>query len=380
MKKTRSTERTITFEVITPTPLPVGEQVFISGNQAELGEWKPDGFPLTREDDNRWIGSLVVPPEETVAYKITRGSWESEEVDEQGQVPQDKTIEPGPHRKVTHRISRWKDLAPVALPEVVGRFHLHEGFHSHFLRYDRRIVVWLPPSYETSEKKYPVLYLLDGQNAFKTRLRDTQPGWQIDQSCTTLIEKGLLQEIIIVAVSSSEDRLIEYNPSLAGPEHARFMTEELIPYINKEYRTTPPQTAIAGSSLGGSMAFFTAWTHPQAFFGAICLSPAFKLKNDEFLLNLIRETNTPLPDIRIYLCCGQGEPMETFLSEGTREAAKLLKSKGLSSKRSLLTTEDPEGLHNEESWARQVSEGLRFLFAPATPSTQKTVALNGSGR
>ena len=375
MKTQGSTGRTITFEINTPIPLAVGEQVFVSGNQAELGEWKADGFPLTREDDNRWTGTVVVASREAIAYKITRGSWESEEVDENGHIPQDKRIEPGPNRRVTHRINRWKDLAPVAQPEIIGHFKVHEAFHSSYLRFDRRIVVWLPPSYEkTTRETYPVLYLLDGQNAFKTRLRDTQPGWQIDQCCTTLIEEGLMKEIIVVAVSSSEDRFIEYNPSLAGPDHTRFMMEELIPYINKEYRTIPSRTAIAGSSLGGSLAFFTAWMNPRSFFGAACLSPAFKIKNDEFLLDLIRKTDSDLPDIKLYLYCGRGEPMEAFLAEGTREAAKLLKVQGFDKKRNLLVWADPDGLHNEESWAKHIREGLIFLFHQTTASRKNPPA------
>ena len=74
MKTQGSTGRAITFEIITPIPLPVGEQVFISGNQPELRAWKPDGFPLTRENDNRWTGTVVMASREAVAYKITRGS------------------------------------------------------------------------------------------------------------------------------------------------------------------------------------------------------------------------------------------------------------------------------------------------------------------
>ena len=85
--KARGESRQITFEVITKTPLPVGEQVFVTGNHDLIGNWEPDGFPLTRTDDNVWSGSAVFPAGQTIEYKITRGSWKSEETGEDGTVP-----------------------------------------------------------------------------------------------------------------------------------------------------------------------------------------------------------------------------------------------------------------------------------------------------
>lgn len=80
-RKTSShrTERMVTFEITTVRPLPVGQQVFIAGNIEVLGQWQPDGFPLTRLDDNLWSGYVVIDPTSHVEFKITRGSWSSEE-------------------------------------------------------------------------------------------------------------------------------------------------------------------------------------------------------------------------------------------------------------------------------------------------------------
>jgi hypothetical protein len=80
-KSSRTADRMVTFEITTFRPLPVGQQVFISGNIDVLGHWKADGFPLTRLDDNLWSGYAVVPDNTPVEFKITRGTWTSEEAE-----------------------------------------------------------------------------------------------------------------------------------------------------------------------------------------------------------------------------------------------------------------------------------------------------------
>ncbi|HDL77780.1 MAG TPA: hypothetical protein ENG36_03325 [Lentisphaerae bacterium] len=101
--------RRIYFEIITPTPLPTGEQVFISGSDPTLGNWKPDGLPLTRVEDRVWKAEAVLPADHSVEYKITRGSWDSEEVLPDGTVPSNYRISAGGDRIVRHTVLAWRD-------------------------------------------------------------------------------------------------------------------------------------------------------------------------------------------------------------------------------------------------------------------------------
>ena len=105
-------DRMVTFEITTQRPLPVGQQVFISGNLEMLGRWRADGFPLTRLDDNLWSGYAVIAAEAPVEFKITRGTWASEEALPDGSprtvnlsVPQNG------HVAFKHTVERWKDRA-----------------------------------------------------------------------------------------------------------------------------------------------------------------------------------------------------------------------------------------------------------------------------
>ena len=113
--------------VCVKTPLPVGEQVFVTGNHDLIGNWDPDGFPLTRTDDNVWSGSAVFPAGQTIEYKITRGSWDTEEALEDGTVPTaNKTVLADQDRQVRHEVARWKDAEATPTPQITGNYRIHE--------------------------------------------------------------------------------------------------------------------------------------------------------------------------------------------------------------------------------------------------------------
>ncbi len=106
--KQRKTQRTVTFEVKTTRPLNVGQQVFIAGGVNVLGNWRPDGLPLTRMGENAWSGYAILPVSETVEYKITLGDWASEALDETGITPGNFALKPGGDAVARHVVTTWK--------------------------------------------------------------------------------------------------------------------------------------------------------------------------------------------------------------------------------------------------------------------------------
>ncbi len=121
-------------------------------------------------------------------------------------------------------------------------------------------------------------------------------------------------------------------------------------------------TAVAGSSMGGRISFFLAWTHPEVFFGAACLSPAFVGRRREVELGLVRDAATPAPDTRLYLYCGGGDELERQLALGMRQMAALLRGRGFRAGADAIVVEDPAAIHNEAAWARVTEQWLLFLF------------------
>ena len=108
-KSKRKAGRTVSFEIKTRKPLPIGEQVFVTGSVSMLGAWVPDGLPLTRMGDNVWFGSANVPSDAVIDYKVTRGSWHDEEVLEDGLAPPNATIRAGGDVTVRRTVFGWKD-------------------------------------------------------------------------------------------------------------------------------------------------------------------------------------------------------------------------------------------------------------------------------
>lgn len=106
--KKRKTQRTVTFEVKTAKPLPVGQQVFIAGGAKVLGNWRADGLPLTRMGENVWSGYAILPVGDAVEYKITLGYWDGEALDEKGVTPGNFVLKPGGDITVRHLVTAWK--------------------------------------------------------------------------------------------------------------------------------------------------------------------------------------------------------------------------------------------------------------------------------
>ena len=107
--KRRKKDRTVIFEVKTQTPLSVGEQVFVTGSLQALGNWRADGFPLTRMGENAWSGAAILPNQENVEYKLTRGTWDTEEVLENGYAPENSVLKAGGDTTVRRMVASWLD-------------------------------------------------------------------------------------------------------------------------------------------------------------------------------------------------------------------------------------------------------------------------------
>src|SRR5829696_5261560 len=212
----------------------------------------------------------------------------------------------------------------VNLPEA--KLHRHEQFHSSFLEHDRDVLVWLPPGYENDRaeppagtpegnRRYPVLYLHDGQNLFEPETSFRGDHWRVGETATELIAGGRIEPLIIVGIyNTGEARLDEYTPigdkKLGGghaDDYGRMIIEELKPLIDRAYRTKPgaANTAIGGSSLGGLVSLHLGFTHPAVFTKIAALSPSVWWGR-KAILKTIREARSK-PPIRLWVDMGTAE-------------------------------------------------------------------------
>lgn len=203
-----------------------------------------------------------------------------------------------------------------------GRLLKEESVPSRFIEGGRVIRMYLPPSYDREpRRRYPVLYLHDGQNVFSSagpRSCFGWGGWELDKTVDRLIAEGRMREIIMVGVDNSRSRYKEYRGRvrpLSGTNaqdnsrfdaYAGFLIKDLKPKIDREYRTlkTPANTGIMGSSLGGIGSIVLAWDNPKTFGRAASLSGSFHIEKRNFLEHVLRPAKRRPGSIRIYLDSG----------------------------------------------------------------------------
>ena len=252
-----------------------------------------------------------------------------------------------------------------------GQLRRHEAFHSDFLVQDRDVLIWLPPSYDEGSARYPVLYMHDGQNLFEP---DTafQKGehWRVGETAAELIEAGAIEPLIVVGIYNTGDhRKDEYTPTydakLGGgdaDDYGRMIIEELKPLVDTTYRTRPDaeSTGIAGSSLGGLVSLYLAFTHPQVFRRVAALSPSVWW-NWRAILKTVRQSRSK-PPLKIWLDMGTAEGKKGL------DDARLLKAAlvglGFSAGVDLHYAEYEGATHSEKAWAERVGPMLKWLFPP----------------
>ena len=263
----------------------------------------------------------------------------------------------------------------------------------------RGIHIYLPPSYESqSARRYPVLYLHDGQNVFSSAGTNCAFGWgnwELDKTADNLSRSNLMREIIMVAVDNDGARRLEeysgrHGTNGASPtayeNYSRFLCEELKPWVDAHFHTLPEakDTGVIGSSLGGLISMTLAWEHPEVFGNAASLSGSFWYNQTNFLNDGLKQFSNERKPIRIYLDSGTldfrgGDDGRALTAQAVAE----LKRIGWTDKnlelyvQAPLTREQVEksGLrrdkweeartqHNEFYWRLRAWRALVFLFPP----------------
>lgn len=197
-----------------------------------------------------------------------------------------------------------------------GAIISHSEFKSEVLNNSRTVLVYLPPGYdEDDEKRYPVLYVNDGQNIFSTDTSFAGVDWGLDETIEDLLNDGQIRELLVVAIFNTPDRTEEYtyteDPEEGGGNadgYADFIINELKPFIDATYRTSngPMDTAIMGSSFGGLFALYVGWRHPDVFPLVAAISPSLWWA-DQGLIKLIDEDEKERGPERIWLDMGTDE-------------------------------------------------------------------------
>jgi predicted alpha/beta superfamily hydrolase len=366
----------ITFEVTAPPETPEDSELWLTGNHDALGQWNVQGLKLTRTSERRYTTSLMLPAGTMLEFKVTRGSWETVEKGPKGEELPNRTLRVIGVRAqhVPVKVSRWAD-GGGGTPQkgVTGTVRYLRNVKSRHLPRQRDIIVWLPPGYEDSPKRrYPVLYMHDGQNLM-------DPGtsfsgeWQVDETAQRLVQEGKVEPLIIVGVYNTEERFSEYTQVLdpvyaehgggKADDYGRFLVEELKPLIDKTFRTRKgaQDTGLAGSSLGGLVTMHLGLKYPGTFRRLGVISPSVFWGNKDIVAR-VKALPKKLP-LRIWVDIGTEEWRG---SQETVEDARLLRdalvAEGWRLDKDLRYVEVPGAVHTESAWAERFGDTLQYLY------------------
>lgn len=359
--------------VTIPDTTPAGAVVCITGSTPELGNWDPGKIKLFKVKDG-WSATIKVPRDTPLEFKFTRGNWRTVEKDADGQEIQNRTLTLSKDSDIALRVPRWADTGEKQVTRSTDVIE-HSAFRSRTLKNTRSLYVWIPPGYEEDRlRKYPVLYMQDGQNLFDDMTAQNKE-WKLDESARALVESNVINRLIIVGIGSTPDRIAEYtpdaDPKLGGgnsAKYAQFVVEEVKPFIDRRYRTLPEpeNTCVGGSGLGALAALNMLQTCPRAFAGAIVMSPTLSW-NDRTYLKSIEKDSKFLKGKHLWIDVGLAEGDDADQSKAIvddlHRLQKCLEKSGLKKDREFGVIEADGATADEAAWSQRINDAMKFLFA-----------------
>jgi predicted alpha/beta superfamily hydrolase len=259
----------------------------------------------------------------------------------------------------------------------------------------RNVDIWLPPSYETSpNKKYPVLYMHDGQVLFESGHGLSGEEWEVDEMMTKLIKENKIKEAIVVGIWNTPKRFREYQPNKpfenlasenksiresldaeynGGPladDYLKFIVEELKPFVDANFRTlkNKKHTYMMGSSMGGLISIYAETQYPEVFGAVACLSTHFpvslKQNNPKIPALIINYLKFNLPEVknnRIYFDYGT-ETLDSWYEPYQKQMNEAMKSKGYIKGKNWETRKFEGAEHTEIAWRKRLDIPLLFLL------------------
>lgn len=271
---------------------------------------------------------------------------------------------------------------------VSGMIRIAPDVYSPHLRNNRDILVYLPPSYSKGQKRYPVIYMQDGQNLFDNATSYAGE-WGVDETMEDLGRSEGVEAIIVGVPNTGIHRLDEYSPFRdkrlgggRGDDYLRFLVEVLKPQIDQEFLSLPERkyTGIMGSSMGGLISLYAFFEYSSIFGFAGVMSPSLWFA-DEAIFKYV-ESAAYFPG-KIYLDAGTREYGESHNSgrlhratasrryyASVRKLKGMLVRKGYRPFRDIMHVEEKWAEHSETSWRRRLPPALRFLITEALRQTR----------
>jgi predicted alpha/beta superfamily hydrolase len=264
---------------------------------------------------------------------------------------------------------------------IAGTLDRHAGFTSAFVQ-ARNVDVWLPPGYDGSDTRFPVIYMHDGQNLFDPTIAFCGVDWGMDEAMVRLIEAGETGGAIVVGIWNANDaRWLEYMPQKAlvsagaagdsrtqkdgdvvSDLYLQFLVREVKPFVDGHYRTLPGRedTFVMGSSMGGLASLYAVCEYPHIFHGAGCLSTHWPA-GDGIVIDYLRHALPAPGSHRFYFDFGT-ETLDAEYEVYQQQADAVMRAAGYRANVEWITRKFSGAEHSERSWRERVHIPLLFLL------------------
>lgn len=223
---------------------------------------------------------------------------------------------------------------------------------------ERTVLLYLPASYDEGDRRYPVIYLQDGQNLFDPSTAFGGTTWQVGETMSLLAREGI-EAIVVAPYNGEKGRIQEYNPFAhwrggRGEAFISFLADTLKPLVDHDFRTLSDEanTVIGGSSMGGLISLHAYCTRRDVFGRALVMSPSLWVAHGA-VYDLAREKLAPGGKL--------------YIDHGTRESsaqplAAIALQKGYGEGEDLLYVKGKGERHTESAWSHRLPDALRFLL------------------
>lgn len=265
-------------------------------------------------------------------------------------------------------------LLPFGAGEPEGsRVEVH-AIYSRYLPGRRRLRVYLPPGYRRAwPRRYPVMYLQDGQKLFG----ETGESWRLKQVLDGGIESGKIAPLVVVGVDHGGGdgegdavRIGEYTPVPDGQyggggaeNYGRMLVEEIVPWVARQFRVRKgrEQTGIGGASLGALVSLYVGLGNRRVFGRIAALSPSLWW-GGEWIYGFVEGMGKNVtPRGRIWLDMGEREGA-THVARAEILRDRLVAA-GWKASEQVYFHRDAQGEHHECAWGGRLGEVVRYLFS-----------------
>jgi enterochelin esterase-like enzyme len=348
-----------------PTPPVTLVEVVYPSQRGKIGlrgshpplSWEETRAPDEIEGD-RSLFRIPMPPGEVLEIKLVRN-------EEEWAAGRNYGVHAGDHLLLEPCFDRTTS-------RVEGPFEIDAGGAK--LTFE----VLLPPSYDEQEaREYPVIYAQDGQSLWSSS-KDPFGVWHLEEELDRLYELGAIEELIVVAIHTTDDRIERLSPTPdpthgggKGPEHLAAMIDHLLPHIDERFRTRTEleDTCVLGSSMGGLFSFYAAWERPDVFGKAACLSSSFWWAN-RWAVRHVQQSRTPNPKPVFYIDSGapirasEKDPNARDGFHHTRSMFRALSDHAYTPGLDMNWLVFTNAKHDADSWRARIAIPLQILFPP----------------